>query len=224
MNSSVGYDDIKLLLYKMITSKYTNSIMLTGPHASLKTVFILELLDHFRGKAYFVDGTAASGMGIIDYLFDHTDLKFLLIDEIDKLNKNDQKVLLNVMETGILSDVKAKKNKSARQTKMHLSIYATSNDTSNILAPLLGRFIKLYLPEYSLEIFTEICQKLLSRKYDKDHETIQAIIRYVWEHSRDVREVIAIAKIADTSDEVNNIANTLSTYSNEVMAINKRKL
>jgi hypothetical protein len=30
---------------------------------------ILELLDHFKGKAYFVDGTTASGMGIIDYLF-----------------------------------------------------------------------------------------------------------------------------------------------------------
>jgi hypothetical protein len=48
---------------------------------------ILELLDHFKGKAYFVDGTTASGMGIIDYPFDHSDLKFLLIDEIDKLSK-----------------------------------------------------------------------------------------------------------------------------------------
>jgi hypothetical protein len=43
---------------------------------------ILELLDHFKGKAYFVDGTTASGMGIIDYPFDHSDLKFLLIDGI----------------------------------------------------------------------------------------------------------------------------------------------
>ena len=132
-NNVIGYEDIKLLLYKMITSKYTNSVLLAGPPASSKTVFILELLDHFKGKAYFVDGTTASGMGIIDYLFDHTDLKFLLIDEIDKLNKKDQKVLLNVMETGILSDVKAKRSKSARQTHMHLSIYATSNDISNIL-------------------------------------------------------------------------------------------
>ena len=94
----IGYDDIKLLLYKMITSKYTNSVLLTGPPAaSSKTVFVLELLDHFKGKAYFVDGTTASGMGIVDYLFDHTELKFLLIDEIDKLSKKDQKVLLNVM-------------------------------------------------------------------------------------------------------------------------------
>ena len=212
-NNVIGYDDIKLLLYKMIRSKYTNSVLLTGPPASSKTVFILELLDHFKGKAYFVDGTAASGMGIIDYLFDHTDLKFLLIDEIDKLSKKDQ---INVMETGILSDVKAKRSKSARQTHMHISIYATSNDTSNILAPLLSRFIKLNLPEYSLETFIEICHKLLSRKYDKDHETIQAIVRYVWEHTRDVREATAITKIVDTSDEVNSIASTLRRYSNEV--------
>jgi replication-associated recombination protein RarA len=209
----IGYEDIKLLLYKIITSKYTNSVLLTGSPASSKTVFILNLLDHFKGKAYFIDGTTASGMGIINYLFDHTDLKFLLIDEIDKLSKKDQKVLLNVMETGILSDVKTKRGKSARQTHMRLSIYATSNDTSIMLTPLLSRFVKLNLHEYSLETFTEICQKLLSRKYDKDHETIQAIIRYVWEHTRDVREAIAIAKIVDTADEVNNVASTLSRYS-----------
>jgi hypothetical protein len=82
----------------------------------------------------------------------------------------------------------------------------------------------LNLPEYSLETFLEIYHKLLSRKYDKDHETIQAIVRYVWEHTRDVREAIAIAKIVDTSDEVNSIANTLRRYSNELRANNKRRL
>ena len=42
-----------------------------GAQASSKTIFILELLDHFNSKAYFV-GATASGLGIIDYLFDHT--------------------------------------------------------------------------------------------------------------------------------------------------------
>jgi Holliday junction DNA helicase RuvB len=209
----INYDDIKLLLYKMIKSKYTNSVLLTGPPASSKTVFILELLDHFKNKAYFVDGTTASGMGMVGYLFEHIGLKFLLIDEIDKLDKRDQKVLLNVMETGILSDVKAKRTKSARQTHMHLSIYATSNDISNMLTPLLSRFIQLKLPEYDLETFTEICQKLLSRKYDKNHVTIQTIVQYVWKHTHEVREAIAIAKIVDTPDEVNTIAKTLRKYS-----------
>src|SRR5919106_6739865 len=187
-------------------------------------IFCTSFIYDYFSVAYFVDGTTASGMGIVDYLFDHTDLKFLLIDEIDKLNKKDQKVLLNVMETGILSDVKGKSSKSVRQTHMNLSIYATSNDTSNILTPLLSRFIKLNLPEYNLETFTEICHKLLSYKYDKDHEIIQAIVRHVWEHTRDIREAIAIAKIVDTSDEVKSIASTLSRYSNEITTINKRRL
>ena len=58
----------------------------------------------------------------------------------------------------------------------------------------------------------KICQKLLSSKYNKVHETIQAIIQYVWEYTRDVREAIAIAKIVDTSGEVNSIPNTLRRY------------
>ena len=41
-NNVIGYDDVKLLLHKMITSKYTNSVLLTGPPASSKTVFILD--------------------------------------------------------------------------------------------------------------------------------------------------------------------------------------
>jgi hypothetical protein len=111
-----------------------------------KTIFILELLDHFKGKAYFVDGTTASGMGIIDYLFDNTDLKFLLIDEIDKLNKKDQKVLLNVMETGILSDVKAKRSKSARQTHSLVSMIKTTKQyrqSSNMYGIILETYEKL---------------------------------------------------------------------------------
>jgi hypothetical protein len=83
----------------------------------------------------------------------------------------------------------------------------------NTLTPLLSRFIKLSLSQYSLETFTGICHKLLSRKYDEDHETIQAIVQYVWQHTRAVREAVAIAKIVDTSDEVNNIASTLTKYS-----------
>jgi hypothetical protein len=34
---------------------------------------------------------------------------------------------------------------------------------------------------------------------DTNSVTKQAIVRYVWEHTRDVREAIAIAKIVDTS-------------------------
>ena len=82
--------------------------------------------------------------------------------------KEDQKVLLNVMETGILSDVKAEKSKSVRQTTMDLSIYATSNDTSNLLAPLLSRFIKLNLPGIqSRNIYRSLSKATIPAKLDQ---------------------------------------------------------
>ena len=119
--------------------------------------------------------------------------------------------------------MKSKRGKSARQAHTHLSIYATSNDTSNMLTPLLSRFIKLNLPKYRPEPFLEICHKLLSSKYDKDYETDNNRPICMGTYTRDVREAIAIAKIVDTSDEVNSIASTLRRYSNEMMANNTRR-
>jgi hypothetical protein len=67
----------------------------------------------------------------------------------------------------------------------------------------------------------EFSQKFV-KGYSRKYKTIQTIIRYAWEHTRDVREAIAIAKIVDTSDEVNSIASTLRRYSNEMTANYKR--
>ena len=44
-------------------------------------------------NSYFIDSTATSGLGIVDFLFSNPNTKFLLIDEIDKLTKKDQTVL-----------------------------------------------------------------------------------------------------------------------------------
>jgi Holliday junction DNA helicase RuvB len=103
----VGYSDIKKLMMRSIISKEPSHILLTGPPASSKTIFLLEMdkgLDH----AYFIDGVSSSGAGMVDYLFDHQSIKYLLIDEIDKMKVSDQVALLNVMETGILSETKSR--------------------------------------------------------------------------------------------------------------------
>ncbi|MDW0212063.1 MAG: hypothetical protein QOA12_08885 [Nitrososphaeraceae archaeon] len=64
---------------------------------------MLEGLD----DAYFIDAVDASGPGMMEHLFSNN-TKYLLIDEVDKMKKNDQAALLNVMETGILSETKLK--------------------------------------------------------------------------------------------------------------------
>lgn len=100
-NSIVGYCDIKKFLMRCIISKEQVHILFTGPPATSKTVFLLEMSKELS-NSYFIDSAATSGIGIVDFLFSNSNTKFLLIDEIDKLTKKDQTVLYNLMETGIL--------------------------------------------------------------------------------------------------------------------------
>src|SRR5438093_1177858 len=119
----VGYPEIKRLLLRSMVSKEPVNILLTGPPSSSKTVFLLEILEGLD-DTYFIDAVGASGAGMTGHLFSNN-TKYLLIDEIDKMKKNDQATLLNVMETGILSETKLKGK--TRQKKAKLWIFATSN-------------------------------------------------------------------------------------------------
>ena len=72
------------------------------PPASAKTLFLLPIHKEIT-NCYFVDAANSSGVSMVDYLFAHPETQILLIDELDKLSKNDQMTLLNLLETGILT-------------------------------------------------------------------------------------------------------------------------
>jgi Holliday junction DNA helicase RuvB len=93
-------------------------MLLTGPPASAKTMF-----QHVR-ESYFVDGGNATKAGIIDYLFKNR-TSCLLLDEIDKMSPRDQTFLLNLMETGVITETKYGKT---RQAEIKTSVFATNND------------------------------------------------------------------------------------------------
>jgi Holliday junction DNA helicase RuvB len=196
----VGYSDIKKLFMKSIISKEPVHILLTGPPACSKTVFLLEMLEGLD-NSYFIDAVGASGAGLVNHLFEN-DVKYLLVDEIDKLKKNDQTALLNVMETGILSETKMKGK--TRQKKMTVWIFATSNEISKISKPLRSRFMELHLDEYSLDEFMEITRRLLAKKYRLDTQIAEKIAFSVWNkmQSKDIRDVLQIAKLTTSISDV----------------------
>ena len=196
----VGYNDIKKLLLKSVVGKEPVHILLTGPPASSKTIFLLELLEGLE-NTYFIDAIGASGPGMMDYLFNNN-TRFLLIDEIDKMKRTDQAALLNVMDTGILSETKLKGK--TRQKKMGISIFATSNDIEKLSTPLRSRFMKLHLEEYTYEEFTEIVGRLLKKRYKLDSAISKKISYEVWYtmKSKDVRDAIRIAKLIRSPDDV----------------------
>jgi Cdc6-like AAA superfamily ATPase len=98
-----GCDDIKKLFRTALESNHTCSILLTGPPASAKTLFLQSLMK--LKDSYFIDCSNATKSGLVDYIFDQKP-KYLLLDELDKLSRKDQTFLLNLMETRIVSETK----------------------------------------------------------------------------------------------------------------------
>jgi replication-associated recombination protein RarA len=206
----VGYSDIKKLFMRSVVSREPVHILLTGPPACSKTVFLLEMLEGLD-NTYFIDAVGASGAGMVDHLFEN-DTKYLLIDEIDKLKKNDQVALLNVMETGILSETKLKGK--TRQKKMTLWIFATSNEISNLSKPLRSRFMELHLEEYTFDEFMEITRRILTKKYRLNREIAEKIGNSVWHkmRSKDIRDVLQVARLTKTLADVDWLVEVQMKY------------
>jgi Cdc6-like AAA superfamily ATPase len=122
-----GYDNIKRLFRMALESSHPSSILLSGPPASAKTLF-LHCLMRLNGS-YFIDCSNATKSGLVDYIFDNKP-KYLLLDELDKLSRKDQTFLLNLMETGIVSETKHNKT---RRMEIKTSVFATSNNIEKII-------------------------------------------------------------------------------------------
>jgi replication-associated recombination protein RarA len=205
----VGYPDIKKLFMRSVVSREPVHILLTGPPACSKTVFLLEMLEGLD-NAYFIDAIGASKAGMVNHLFE-SDTKYLLIDEIDKVKKSDQVALLNVMETGILSETKVKKT---RQKKMTLWVFATSNEIENLSKPLRSRFMEIHLDEYTFDEFMEITRRILTKKFRLGAEISEKIGNSVWNQmqSKDIRDVLQIARLAKTLSDIDWLVEVQKKY------------
>src|SRR6266487_6288444 len=84
----IGHDHIKRLFSMALRSHEPSQILLSGPPASAKTMFLLSLRQHLK-DSYFIDGGNTTKAGIIDYLFKNRP-RYLLADEIDKMSRRDQ--------------------------------------------------------------------------------------------------------------------------------------
>src|SRR2546421_3733398 len=97
---------------------------------------------------------------MVDYLFENKP-KYLLIDEIDKMPAKDQTFLLNLMETGILTETKHKKTRTATNVKTW--VFTTINNAEKIMVPLQSRFFVVKLEPYTYEQFYQIILQTLTR-------------------------------------------------------------
>ncbi|HKU50347.1 MAG TPA: hypothetical protein VJP79_10375, partial [Nitrososphaera sp.] len=122
-DSIVGYEDVKRLFNMSLASDKPVHILLVGPPASAKTLFMLECIKLER--SYFTLGSHSTKSGMIDYLFEKRP-RYLIVDEIEHMPMKDQTALLSLMETGIVSETKYQRT---RNTQLKTWVFATSNGT-----------------------------------------------------------------------------------------------
>lgn len=203
----VGYNDVKKLFSMSLSSDKPVHILLVGPPASAKTLFMLECMKLER--SFFTLGSHSTKSGMIDYLFEKRP-RYLIVDEIEHMPMKDQTALLSLMETGIVAETKFQKT---RNTQLKIWVFATSNGTEKMLTPLLSRFMVLHFKQYSFGSFQEVCTHILSREGVLP-EVSAAIAEAVWTKlkSKDIRDCIKIGRLAKTKEDVEWIAQTLRTY------------
>lgn len=206
-DSVVGYDDVKRLFSMSIESDKPVHILLVGPPASAKTLFMLECIKLER--SYFTLGSLSTKSGMIDYLFEKRP-RYLIVDEIEHMPMRDQTALLSLMETGIVSETKYQRT---RNTQLKTWVFATSNGTERMLTPLLSRFVVLHFKPYSFGSFREVCGHILS-KDGVPVEVSDAIADAVWTKlkSKDIRDCIKLGRLAKNAADVQWIADTLKNY------------
>ena len=206
----VGYQDIKRLFHLSLYSKERPvHILLVGPPASAKTLFMLECMKLER--SYFTLGSHSTKSGMIEYLFEKRP-RYLIIDEIEHMPLKDQTALLSLRDTGIIAETKFQK---ARNTQLKTWVFATSNATERLLTPLLSRFLVLYFKPYKYGSFREVTIHLLCHGEGISEDIAAEVADVVWTKlkSRDIRDCIKIANLAKTKEDVKWIVATMRNYS-----------
>jgi len=203
----VGYEDVKKLFLMSLKAEKPTHILLVGPPASAKTVFLLEIA-RLKGAFYLLGGSTTK-VGLIDQLFALRP-NYVLLDEIDKMNKEDYTALLSLMETGIVKEVKHGKT---RETILPARVYAACNYEKNLPSELLSRFqYKLHFKPYTEEEFLEVSKRVLIQREAKEEELAEYISRKVASLSKDVRDSIGVARLANTKEDVDFLVEVKKRY------------
>ncbi|MFL6346270.1 MAG: AAA family ATPase, partial [Nitrososphaeraceae archaeon] len=153
-------DDVKEMMLRALESTERAHTLLTGPPASAKSLFMLQIEKYMSSKVYFAEGAATTRAGIQKFIAENPHKEIIIIDEIDKMSIKDQEGLLTMMERGEFVSTKVRNTKTV---KANMAIFATSNGTERLSKPLFSRFTVFEIPEYSYEEFEAISVRIIKK-------------------------------------------------------------
>ena len=187
----IGHDDVKELLRACLLAEKPVHVLLAGPPALAKSLFLWDIERAAGERAIWLIGSATSKAGLWDIVADRQP-QILLIDEMDKMNAADTAALLSIMEGGRL--VRAKRGRELNLSNQ-LTVVAASNRLSLLSPELKSRFAIRTLSAYSREDFLTVVRGVLVSREDLTPEMAGEIAALLDGRTHDVRDAIRAARL-----------------------------
>ena len=200
----VGHQEVKYWLEKSLRSDQPVHILLAGPPATAKSLF-LEAVGNLPGSQFALGG-ATSKAGLADFLLNFRP-RYLIIDELDKMGGQDFSVLLSLMQRGIVARLKRGMRSHEQMTTW---VFAGVNRKDRLPPELLSRFITLDFKTYSEQEFVNVVVSVLTQQLGKEPALAEYIARRVGQRTCDPRQAILLAKLVHTEEEVDRFEQGVS--------------
>ncbi len=188
----IGHEDVKELLIVCLLAEKPVHVLLAGPPALAKTLFLWDI-EHAAGdKAIWLVGSATSKAGLWDLVAERQP-QVILIDELDKMNASDTAALLSMMEGGRL--VRAKKGRELDLFNT-LRIVAASNRLNMLSPELRSRFAIRQMNPYRRPEYLTVVKGVLVRRENLDQKLAEEIANRLDGLSQDVRDAVRVGRLA----------------------------
>jgi len=188
----IGHEDIKQLLKASLLAEKPVHVLLSGPPALAKTLFLWDIERACGEKAIWLVGSATSKAGLWDLVAERQP-RVLLVDELDKMNAADTAALLSMMEGGRL--VRAKKGREL-DLSHPLWVVAATNKLYGLSPELLSRFAVRKIEAYSRSDYQKVVRGVLVRREGVSPDMAEEIARRLDGRSQDVRDAVRVARLA----------------------------
>ena len=188
----IGHDEVKDLLRASLQAEKPVHVLLAGPPALAKTLFLWDIERAAGERAIWLVGSATSKAGLWDLVAERQP-RILEIDELDKMNAADTAALLSMMESGRL--VRAKRGRELDITHL-IWVVAATNRLFGLAPELLSRFAIRKLEPYSRSDFLNVVRGVLVRRENVEPELAEGIAQRLDGRSQDVRDAVRAARLA----------------------------
>jgi len=190
-NDIIGHEEVKELLRACLLAEKPVHVLLAGPPALAKTLFLWDIEQAAGERAIWLVGSATSKAGLWDLVAERQP-QVLLIDELDKMNAADTAALLSMMEGGRL--VRAKKGRELNLAHPLWVIAATNR--LDVLSPeLKSRFAVRKIEAYSRSDFLTVVKGVLARRENVPSDIAEQIASKLDGKTQDVRDAVRVARL-----------------------------